>query len=134
MKVLTLFFVSTLCLVVSYLLPIIGVSFIKTTLPLGLNIPLWVNGVIVLFLIGYIFLHKWQTFGILFITGGMISNVMERFVQGYVKDYIPGPLATYNLADVFIITGIILLLKHIYYGPNKHKYNSTNRNPITKPG
>jgi lipoprotein signal peptidase len=134
MKVLTISSILILCIIISFLLPFIGINYVKTVYPLGLTIPVWVNSVVAIALILYIFLHKWQTFGILFITGGILSNVIERSVQGYVKDYISGPFATYNLADIFILVGIILLIKNTYYGSNTNKSSSIYNNSSSKRG
>lgn len=45
-----------------------------------------------------------------FILAGGISNIGERIIFGYVKDFIPILTGIFNLADLFILFGLILLL------------------------
>ncbi|MBW4635999.1 MAG: lipoprotein signal peptidase [Iphinoe sp. HA4291-MV1] len=58
-------------------------------------------------------LHFWDQLGYGFILGGAIGNGIDRFVLGYVVDFLDFRLINFpvfNLADVFINIGIICLL------------------------
>ncbi|KAB8331819.1 lipoprotein signal peptidase [Scytonema tolypothrichoides VB-61278] len=58
-------------------------------------------------------LHFWDQLGYGFILGGAIGNGIDRFVHGYVVDFLDFRLINFpvfNLADVFINIGIICLL------------------------
>lgn len=46
----------------------------------------------------------------LLILAGGISNVMERIILGYVRDFIPVGTGMFNLADFMIIAGALLVL------------------------
>jgi len=46
-----------------------------------------------------------------FLIGGSVSNLFDRVRDGYVTDFIHLPhWPTFNLADSFIVTGVVLLL------------------------
>lgn len=46
---------------------------------------------------------------LIFIVAGALSNIIDRFLHGYVVDYLKfGFWPTFNLADVFIVLGIIV--------------------------
>ena len=50
-----------------------------------------------------------QVFPIILISAGAISNIIDRIARGYVVDYISFiGLNTFNIADVFIIMGVLL--------------------------
>ena len=45
------------------------------------------------------------------ILSGGIGNLIDRLVRGYVVDFIATPfIATFNIADSFVVIGIALLL------------------------
>lgn len=52
---------------------------------------------------------KWPAIALVFIAAGAFSNIIDRIFQGGVVDYfaIRG-LNTFNLADIYIIGGVIL--------------------------
>ena len=93
--------------------------FLNYRFAFGLPVPEWlmflIYAVILLLIIRYCarnfakFSH-WQTFAWLLIFSGAISNVGERIVLGYVRDFIYIWTGVFNLADGYIITGIIMLL------------------------
>ena len=50
-------------------------------------------------------------FGLSFVIAGALGNLLDRLVYGHVIDFIHlGFWPTFNLADVFIVVGVILLL------------------------
>lgn len=51
-----------------------------------------------------------QRVGWLFVLSGSLSNVGERIVLGYVRDFIYILTGIFNLADGYIIMGIVILL------------------------
>ncbi|MFQ4146524.1 signal peptidase II [Chlorogloeopsis sp. ULAP02] len=58
-------------------------------------------------------LHRWDQLGYGFILGGAMGNGIDRFVLGYVIDFLDFRLINFpvfNLADVFINVGIACLL------------------------
>ncbi|GAA6621172.1 signal peptidase II [Scytonema sp. NUACC26] len=58
-------------------------------------------------------LHFWDRLGYGFILGGAIGNGLDRFILGYVVDFLDFRLINFpvfNLADVFINVGIACLL------------------------
>ena len=75
--------------------------------------------VVAIALIIYFFLQKktnilangWLKLGCLLILSGAISNLIDRIFFGFVTDYIAALHFTiFNLADVFIVVGIIVCL------------------------
>ena len=48
--------------------------------------------------------------GFVFILAGALSNIVERIFKGYVIDFIHIHTGVLNLADFFIIAGILMLL------------------------
>lgn len=58
-------------------------------------------------------MNRWEQAGYGFILGGALGNGIDRFVAGYVVDFLDLRLIrfpVFNLADVFINVGIICLL------------------------
>lgn len=53
-----------------------------------------------------------------FVYAGGVSNVVERIVLGHVRDFIPVSSGMLNVADFFIIIGLILLLVSNRYTKN----------------
>jgi signal peptidase II len=67
--------------------------------------------ILILFLI---FLNKYPGFGFSLVIGGLISNIVDRFFYGGTIDYFRiWIIPTFNLADVIIIIGIILIVLKI---------------------
>lgn len=56
------------------------------------------------------FLNSASKFAWVIILAGACSNVGERIITGYVKDFIKFNTGFFNFADVYIVFGIILLL------------------------
>lgn len=58
-------------------------------------------------------MNRWEQAGYGFILGGAIGNGIDRFISGYVVDFLDFRLIqfpVFNLADVFINVGIVCLL------------------------
>lgn len=72
--------------------------------------------------------RTWQRFSDLqkyawaFVYAGGLSNIAERLVLGHVRDFIPITSGTLNVADFFILAGLVLLLIS-----NRH----TRQSPLT---
>lgn len=56
-----------------------------------------------------------QKFAWSFVYAGGISNVFERIAFGHVKDFIPIANGMLNIADFFILFGLVLLLVNNRY-------------------
>lgn len=55
-----------------------------------------------------------------FLVGGSVGNLIDRFAFGQVTDFLRLPhWPAFNLADVFIITGVALLLRVFMLEPEK---------------
>ena len=54
-----------------------------------------------------------------FVYAGGLSNIGERIVLGHVRDFIPISSGMLNVADIFIIVGLVLLLV-------SNRYSKTN--------
>jgi len=47
--------------------------------------------------------------GLVLILSGAVGNFIDRLIKGYVVDFIATPYFIFNLADLFIVLGVILL-------------------------
>lgn len=68
-----------------------------------------------------------------FIYGGLLGNLIDRIVYGYVIDYIKILIGSYNfpvfnLADMAIVIGFILLIYAVLRGEDKNENSSKRRN------
>jgi signal peptidase II len=64
---------------------------------------------------------KFNTYGLGFLMGGIIGNLADRLLFGYVKDFLNFYIIGYdypvfNIADIFIVTGVIMLIISILKG------------------
>ena len=69
--------------------------------------------------------------GVCFVLGGAIGNLIDRIFLGGVRDFIYFDFwksyPTFNMADTFLIIGIILIAVYIIFlMPNKEKKETTN--------
>ena len=87
----------------------------------SLPLPKWLMfafyGLVLIFIIKYCLKHFKnfvfaQILAWLFIVAGAVSNIGERMVLGYVRDYIYIWTGVFNLADGYIIVGILILLSY----------------------
>lgn len=56
------------------------------------------------------------------IVGGGIGNLIDRVARGYVVDFIDFRLihfAIFNVADIFVVVGVILLLIYLLFFESK---------------
>lgn len=79
---------------------------------LGSNIiALIVQLIIFVTILVFIFCCKYYKFPLILIVSGLLSNISDRIFFGGVRDYIKiGWWPDFNLADIFIITGLFLLV------------------------
>ena len=45
------------------------------------------------------------------ILGGAASNLVDRFVLGEVRDFIPTPIVIFNIADVAVLCGVVAFVR-----------------------
>ena len=97
--------------------------------------------IIIFSLIALIFIYKFMktfknnlrnniAFGLLL--GGLFGNLIDRLFFGYVTDFLDFYLFGYdypifNMADIFIVVSIILLIISILKGDDESESNSTKR-------
>lgn len=67
------------------------------------------------------------------ILGGILGNLSDRILFGYVKDFLDFIIFNYdypvfNLADIFIVLGVIILIISIIRGEDKNGSKSSRRN------
>lgn len=68
----------------------------------------------IILLLMLIFSNKFLNLGLVMVVAGLISNVADRFFYGGIIDYFKiWIIPTFNLADVLIIIGIILIVPKI---------------------
>ncbi len=71
------------------------------------------NSVVILVLLGWAIKTQHLNLGLSFIVAGGLGNLLDRFIHGYVIDFI-NPLfvnfAVFNLADVALNIGVLLLI------------------------
>ncbi len=64
--------------------------------------------------------------GLAFICGGALGNIIDRFIQSYVVDFISvyifgRPFPVFNVADIFVTCGTFLLLIYFIISDQKEK-------------
>ncbi|HYC79946.1 MAG TPA: signal peptidase II [Candidatus Binatia bacterium] len=88
-------------------------------LPFGLDFGPGLNFVILFFvylIVGWMIFRiklegDWSQWGKPIFLAGATSNLIDRMMLGYVRDFIDLGLGfVFNLADVFILTGLIIVL------------------------
>lgn len=90
----------------------------------GKRIFLIIVGFLILFaIIAYLWKNKTQNklekLAYALLLGGSVGNLMDRLIRGYVIDFIDVKIFSYNypifnLADSFIVFGVLLLLITLY--------------------
>ena len=71
-----------------------------------------------------------NTFAFGFIIGGIVGNLIDRWLFGYVRDFIDIRIfnydyPTFNIADVAVVIGIFLLIIAIFKGEDKIENTSS---------
>ena len=102
---------------------IISHQFLNRQFAFSLPLPVWlmflIYAVVILGMVIYCVRNYWQfssgqSFAWLLIFTGAVLNVGERLVLGYVRDFIYihffQLVGVYNLADFYILAGLVLLL------------------------
>lgn len=64
------------------------------------------------------------------IVGGLVGNLMDRWLFGYVRDFLDFKIFTYdypvfNVADIAIVIGVILLIYAIIKGEDHREKNNS---------
>ncbi len=100
----------------------------NTGMAFGLPMPYYIllfGGIILLGVILYLASKEFNLkiftawFSVALIAGGAIGNIIDRIVNGFVVDFIAiWKWPNFNLADLFITTGILLLI--IFYAKIKN--------------
>lgn len=90
----------------------VGLSF---NIPMPLFIPIVVAIVVLIGVISYgrREIQEWRAITIIAIglfVGGVLGNLYDRVMFGYVRDWIAIYRSIFNLADVFILGGLILFI------------------------
>lgn len=72
---------------------------------------------------------KYNILGLGFLMGGIIGNLLDRVLFGYVRDflnfYIMGyDFPVFNIADIFIVLGVFILIISILKGEDSNGSNS----------
>ncbi len=88
-----------------------------------------VIGILVVFFIIYLLLNtqdNLERWGLFIIICGAIANIIDRFINGYVIDFIYLHINQYywpafNFADIYISIGIIMILLNVLKKINKNK-------------
>lgn len=95
-----------------------GISF-------GIELPgQWASSLMVIFIVlllslfwttsRYPFIHY---LGLMFSLGGGVSNLIDRLTLGFVRDFMAvGFLPVFNLADIFIGVGVVLIVGGVFIG------------------
>lgn len=77
---------------------------------IGNNIIAYFVAMLILLILVYLFWKKIAGFEIILIMAGLLSNVLDRLIYGGAVDYLSlFFIPKFNLADVFIVAGSIIL-------------------------
>lgn len=86
-------------------------------LAFGLKLPGFFGIVLVVAVLGLFVWLYWRNFhsgtaqiGFALVVGGACSNLLSRVFQGAVPDFLNLGVSTVNLADLFILAGMVILL------------------------
>lgn len=76
---------------------------------------------------------KMNIIGFGLVLGGILGNLADRILNGYVKDFLDFIILNYdfpvfNLADIFIVFGVIILIISILRGEDSNGSKSSRRN------
>lgn len=79
---------------------------------------------LIIYLVKYPPKNKWLIFGLSFIVGGGIGNMIDRLLLGYVVDFIDFRVinfAIFNGADSFVCIGAVLVLIYVFFFSEEKK-------------
>ncbi len=76
--------------------------------------------------------NKRNLFGFAFLLGGILGNLADRLLFGYVKDFLSFKIFNYdfpvfNFSDVFIVCGVLILIISILKGEDKNGSKSSGK-------
>lgn len=77
----------------------------------------WFFVLISFLVIGFIIYYKGKikSLGLAILMGGVIGNLVDRIVFGYVRDFIQIWFwPAFNLADLFNVVGVLLIIIYLY--------------------
>lgn len=96
-------------------------AFMNQQGPFSFPLPPWViiiTSIVVITVLAHILFKKTTPItmiqGLTFLLSGGASNLIDRVLYGYVQDIIAISSARFNLADIYIYIGAILLLIGVY--------------------
>ena len=98
-----------------------------------LLITLSIVAIIILIRYSYSFKKtKLNTYGFGFLIGGVLGNLSDRIINGYVIDFFDFIIFNYdfpvfNIADIFIVLGVIILIVSILRGEDSNGSTSNKR-------
>ena len=82
--------------------------------------------------------HQYERIGYSLIIGGAMGNILDRFMDGYVTDFIQFHIGnwyypTFNIADSFIVMGVLILFLAPMF-PSLLRYIDRNSPNLRHPG
>ena|SRR6476469_10253446 len=95
-------------------------------LPIALMFVIYFAVLVAIFFYAYRTWHRFQIFqkyAWCFVFAGGLSNIGERVVFGQVRDFIPIANGVLNLADFFILFGLVMLLISQRYSKSQNSEN-----------
>ncbi len=100
-------------------------SMLDNKIPLIIGITLIALAVIYHFMYQFVS-NKRNNLAFGLVVGGMIGNLMDRWLFGYVRDFLDFKIFGYdypifNIADIGVVIGIILLMIAILKGEDHHE-------------
>ena len=105
---------------------VLGITYVQNTGAAFSSFPMVLAGIsllVSLLLILAILLrwvrHPFGRFTLMLLLAGAVGNLIDRAVMGYVTDMVQVlfvKFAVFNLADVFVVTGAILLVLYVIFG------------------
>ncbi len=116
-----------------------SITYVKNT---GAAWGMFSNGTLILAIISLVFLYffidfilksdkisKLNVFSYGLIIGGIVGNLIDRLARGYVVDFLDFKIFSYdfpvfNIADTFIVVGIILLIIESFIKDKKVEHDS----------
>ena len=82
-------------------------------------------------------IHDFDMFIYSLLLGGVLGNLLDRIIHGYVIDYISLNIFGYhfpifNFADICIVLGVILLIYAVLKGEDTNEDNSNRKSRKTR--